>query len=209
MWIRTLARKFWIKQISLGSFSTLADILEPDSLLPFDFRSIPFSDLADFIADLVCPLQCIISFQFPQQPSDGVINLFLDSGELYFFSAEALAIGTAIDELISPSRSFIIFTDSLSALETVLTASPSVILWHHAKLRRVASFISRRILCWDPGHRDIPLNEKADHIAKQVGEQDTQLDWISPEDLNRYNDSDKSKAYLYYYETEYMLSGAI
>ena len=48
------------------------------------------------------------------------------------FTAEALAIGTAFDELICPSRPFTLFMDSLSvlsALQAVSTASPSVILW--------------------------------------------------------------------------------
>ena len=48
-------------------------------MLPIDFRTAPFSDLADLFVDLGCPPEGIISFQFPQKPPDGVINLFLES----------------------------------------------------------------------------------------------------------------------------------
>lgn len=102
------------------------------------------------------------------------------------FSAEALAIGLALDELVSLSRSVIICSDSLSvltALSQVSLRSPKVILWLWFKIRITAMRVPRVVLCWVPGHCGIAINERADSIAGCVSDRDLRIDWISPEDL--------------------------
>ena len=87
------------------------------------------------------------------------------------FTAEALAIRTAIDELLSLHGACAIFSDSLSvlsALRAVNIHSPTVILWLHSKFHRLSLFNTRILLCWVPGRKGIPTNEKADSIARRV-----------------------------------------
>lgn len=105
------------------------------------------------------------------------------------FTAEALANGTAFDELIILAHPIILITDSLSVLIVLRAVSsmlPRMILWLHNKIQRVASFTVRIHIFWVLGHRGIPLNEKADHIAKEVRDSDVLLNWISPEVHTRY-----------------------
>ena len=76
------------------------------------------------------------------------------------FTNETLAIVTAIDKLVCPSRIFIIFTDSrsvLSAFWAVSTASQSVILWLHAKLQCAAPYTPTLIISWVPEKSWLPF----------------------------------------------------
>ena len=100
------------------------------------------------------------------------------------FTAEASAIGIAIDELVPLNGACAIFTDSLSvltALRSVNIHCPVVTLWLRGKLHRLASFNTHILLCWVPGHKGIPMDEKADSIARSVHSSAILID--SPEDV--------------------------
>ena len=106
------------------------------------------------------------------------------------FTAEALAIGIAIDELVWCESPTIILSDSLSvltSLQNVSLKSPSIIIWLHNKIMAILNRVPFLQFCWVPGHRGIPLNERADELAKSVGSRDVMIDWICFEDLIRYN----------------------
>ena len=102
------------------------------------------------------------------------------------FTAEALAICLALDELVSHSIPLLILTDSLSVITALVhlsLSSPKVIIWLFNKLQSTNHLVPSIKIVWVPGHRGIPLNEKADYLAKNVSELDTLIDWISPEDI--------------------------
>lgn len=101
------------------------------------------------------------------------------------FSAEALAISIALDELLTHDRPAYVFTDSksvLSALVNVNLKSPRIILSLHNKLVNAAHF-NPLYLVWVPAHKGIPINEEADRLAKSATEQAIMINFISPEDL--------------------------
>lgn len=130
------------------------------------------------------------------------------------FTAEALAVGTTLDELAWASRAFIILTDSLSvlkALQSVSSGSPRVILWLQRKIFSVCSRATSIIFVWVPGHRGIPLNEEADRLAKSVVQQDVLLDWASPEDLLHYSKSQSNLKTLQQFDHSkyYVSHGAV
>lgn len=82
----------------------------------------------------------------------------------------------------------LILTDclsALSALQSVNWKSPRVILWLHNKIKRAVDHILDISLYWIPGHRGIPLNEKADCLAKRVTNSGALLDWLSSKDMAR------------------------
>ena len=243
MRIKDRAFKFWIKHISLGSWSPIGSSLCPSVVEDVVAPVIP-KFVEDYLADRDCRLDGLIPFIFPCQPPSGVVSfllsglpfqrtdlneqivntLFLEflhsqdgfleiiatdaskssgkttiagctgSGSFGYivnqinsvFTAEALAIGVAFDELVPPACPIMILSDSLSvlsALQAVSLSSPRIILWLHAKVYNAARFTNRILLCWVPGHRGIPLNERADSLAKSVGDTDVMLDWIGPEDV--------------------------
>lgn len=106
------------------------------------------------------------------------------------FTAEALAIGIAIDELVRCDVPTIILSDSLSvltALQNVSLRSPSIVIWLHNKITNILRRIPTLQICWVPGHRGISLNERADELAKSVGDREIMLEWVCFEDLIRYN----------------------
>ena len=69
------------------------------------------------------------------------------------FTAEALAIGTAIDELAWSGHPFLLLSDSLSvlkALQEVTRSSLKVILWLHQKALQASTRTSSIYLVWVP-----------------------------------------------------------
>lgn len=104
------------------------------------------------------------------------------------FTAEALAIGIALDELAHRSTQAIILTNSLSvlsALQATNLKSSIDILWLHNKIIRTADITSHLHFYWFPSYRVLPLNQKADSLAKGVKYSYVLKDWISPEYIIR------------------------
>ncbi|GBM20029.1 hypothetical protein AVEN_77943-1 [Araneus ventricosus] len=96
------------------------------------------------------------------------------------FTAEALAICQAIDDLSVPDSDFLIFTDSFSvlqALKNLSIKSPKVILRLAHKILMRAKFNQKIALVWILGHSNITWNERADSPAKNVTETDLYIDW--------------------------------
>ncbi|GBM16836.1 hypothetical protein AVEN_9415-1 [Araneus ventricosus] len=103
------------------------------------------------------------------------------------FTAEALAICQAIDDLSVPDSNLLILTDSFSvlqALKNLTIKSPKVILrLTHKILMRVKLNKKNIALIWTPGHSSITWNERADSLTKNVTESDLYIEWIAMEDF--------------------------
>ena len=91
------------------------------------------------------------------------------------FSAEAVALIDALKMVRDSLRKrFIIFTDSLSCLQSIENEdlSNSLILEFLLKYRDVHLKKKIVVLCWIPSHIGIPGNEQADRLAKESLELD-------------------------------------
>ncbi|GBL90452.1 hypothetical protein AVEN_179388-1 [Araneus ventricosus] len=105
------------------------------------------------------------------------------------FSAEALAICQAIDDLLVPDSDLLILTDSFSvlqALKNLSIQSPKVILRLAHKILTRAKFNRKFALVWTPGHSSITWSERADSLAKNIMESDLCIEWIAVEDISSY-----------------------
>ncbi|GBN96059.1 hypothetical protein AVEN_53079-1 [Araneus ventricosus] len=105
------------------------------------------------------------------------------------FTAEALAICQAVDDLSVPDSNLLILTDSFSVLQVLKNLSirsPKVILHLSHKILMRAKFNKRIALVWTPGHSSITWNERADSLAKNVTESDLYIEWIGVEDICSY-----------------------
>ncbi|GBM57851.1 RNA-directed DNA polymerase from mobile element jockey [Araneus ventricosus] len=102
------------------------------------------------------------------------------------FTAEALAICQALDELAVPEKDILILSDSysaLSSLKNITFHSPKVIQRLASKIHVRKNMNQKISLLWVPGHSGIFWNEKADSLAKQVTESTPFIDWIASEDI--------------------------
>ncbi|GBM18082.1 hypothetical protein AVEN_75510-1 [Araneus ventricosus] len=105
------------------------------------------------------------------------------------FTAEALAICQAIDDLSVPDSDLLILTDSFSvlqALKNLSIESPKVILCLAHKILTRAKINQKIALVWTPGHSSITWNERADSLAKNVTESDLYIEWIAGENICSY-----------------------
>ncbi|GBM99169.1 hypothetical protein AVEN_264244-1 [Araneus ventricosus] len=106
------------------------------------------------------------------------------------FTAEALAICQALDELSVTDKNLLLLTDSysvLQALKCLTIKSPKVIHRLAGKILVRKNFHQKISLVWTPGHSLIHWNEKADLLAKTVTESHPLLEWIAYEDIiSRY-----------------------
>ncbi|GBO33684.1 hypothetical protein AVEN_204801-1 [Araneus ventricosus] len=101
------------------------------------------------------------------------------------FTAEALAIFQAIDNLSVPYSDLLILTvfQVLKALKNLSIKSPKVILHLAHKILMRAKFNQKIALVWTPRHSSIIWNERADSLAKNVTESDLYIEWIEVEDI--------------------------
>ncbi|GBN01372.1 hypothetical protein AVEN_117287-1 [Araneus ventricosus] len=102
------------------------------------------------------------------------------------FTAEALTICQAIDDLSVPDSDLLILTDSFSvlqALRNLSIKSPKFVLRLAHKILLRDKFNQKIALVWTPGHSSITWNERADSLAKNVTESDLYIEWIAVEDI--------------------------
>ncbi|GBO10119.1 Uncharacterized protein K02A2.6 [Araneus ventricosus] len=102
------------------------------------------------------------------------------------FSAEALALCQALDELPNDEDNLLLLTDSLlvlRALANLSIKSHKIILRLAAKISTREKFHQNIVLLWTPGHAGIKWNEKADTLARRVLESDLNIQWVTVEDI--------------------------
>ncbi|GBO15660.1 hypothetical protein AVEN_186493-1 [Araneus ventricosus] len=102
------------------------------------------------------------------------------------FSAEALALSQALDELPNDEDNLLLLTDSLSVLQALANLSiksNKIILRLAAKIATREKFHQNIVLLWTPGHAGIKWNEKADDLARRVSESDLNIQWVTVEDI--------------------------
>ncbi|GFW59131.1 uncharacterized protein TNCV_2780621 [Trichonephila clavipes] len=126
------------------------------------------------------------------------------------FTAEALAICQALDDLSIMNKNLLILSDSLfvfSALQNYSIKSHSVIHKLASKIYILSLYNNQLILLWTPGHSNILWNEQADNLARTVTESNVYIDWISSEDINQkiYQESFK-KANDNFYSSKYFVN---
>ncbi|GBN67555.1 hypothetical protein AVEN_267495-1 [Araneus ventricosus] len=100
------------------------------------------------------------------------------------FSAEALVLCQALDELPNGEDNLLLLTDNLSVLQANLSIkSHKVILRLAAKIATREKFHENIDLLWTPGHAGMKWNEKADTLARRVSESDLNIQWVTAEDI--------------------------
>ncbi|GFU86988.1 integrase catalytic domain-containing protein [Trichonephila clavipes] len=104
------------------------------------------------------------------------------------FTAEALAICQALDDLVEFNVNLLVLSDSLSvpsALQNFSIKSHKVIHRLPNKIYMLSNYIDQLILLWIPGHSKIVWNEQADNLARSVTESNVYIDWIASEDTHK------------------------
>ncbi|GBN92411.1 hypothetical protein AVEN_72379-1 [Araneus ventricosus] len=102
------------------------------------------------------------------------------------FSAEAMALCQALDELPNDEDNLLLLTDSLSVLQAFANLSiksNKIILRLAAKIATREKFHQNIVLLWTPGHAGIKWNEKVDNLARRVSESDLSIQWVTVEDI--------------------------
>ena len=110
------------------------------------------------------------------------------------FSAEAIALINALKTVkASQRKQFIVFTDSLSCLQSIQNEDISnQLILTFLELYTVCTLQDKRIvLCWIPSHIGIPGNEEADKYAKEAIEED-----ITPMEIPYTDFIPEVKAYI-------------
>ncbi|GFW63826.1 RNA-directed DNA polymerase from mobile element jockey [Trichonephila clavipes] len=104
------------------------------------------------------------------------------------FTAEALAICQALDDLVEFNVNLLVLSDSLS----VLSALQNFSIKSHKVIHRLANkicmlfnYVNQLILLWILGHSKIVWNEQADNLARSVVESNVYIDWITSEDIHK------------------------
>ncbi|GFS82620.1 RNase H domain-containing protein [Trichonephila clavipes] len=84
------------------------------------------------------------------------------------FTAEALAICQALDDLPVTNKNLLILSDSFSALQNYSIKSHSVIHKLSSKICILSYYNYHIFLLWTPGHSNILWNEQSDNLARTV-----------------------------------------
>ncbi|GFT55936.1 putative RNA-directed DNA polymerase from transposon X-element [Trichonephila clavipes] len=180
--IRRLANKFFLSQISNQTFSPLYSN-NPGSLnlkiMKEDKNNIDRMATDASKNEYVTSIAGVtenLSFAYRINHNNSI------------FTAEALAICQAIDDLAVSNKNLLILADSLSvlyALQNYSIKSHSVIHRLARKIYIRSNYTNQLILLWTPGHSKILWNEQADYLARSVTESDVYIEWIASEDINR------------------------
>ncbi|GFW92876.1 hypothetical protein TNCV_3495091 [Trichonephila clavipes] len=85
------------------------------------------------------------------------------------FTAEAIAIWTALKNWVSETENYIILTDSLSVLKSIQNInrkSNTIILNLSSTLHQCLQIAQSITFIWVPAHKGIGVNEEVDKLAK-------------------------------------------
>ncbi|GFT98750.1 RNase H domain-containing protein [Trichonephila clavipes] len=150
-------------------------------------------------------------------PKKKVRQNFILKEIISIFTAEAIAIWTALKNCVSETENYIILTDRLSVLKSIQNInrkSNTIILNLSSTLHQCLQIAQSITLIWVPAHKGIGINEEVDKLAKASPEPWNIISWITWEDLHTYfkkqhkNKSEeiwkKSKRHKNYFYTSHL-----
>lgn len=110
-----------------------------------------------------------------------------DKASIFTAELEALVAALRYIKMSSISKKFILFVDSKSALQALMSK------WDHPSISQIMKFLvdihsinKNIVFCWLPSHTGIPGNEKADKVAKEALQKDISICHISFTDARQY-----------------------
>ncbi|GFX49703.1 uncharacterized protein TNCV_4135511 [Trichonephila clavipes] len=122
-------------------------------------------------------------------PKKKIRQNFILKDMISIFTAEAIAIWTALKNWVSETENYIILTDSLSVLKSIQNInrkSNTIILNLSSTLHQCLQIAQSITFIWVPAHKGIEINEEVDKLAKASPEPWNIISWITYEDLHTY-----------------------
>ncbi|GFU32067.1 putative RNA-directed DNA polymerase from transposon BS [Trichonephila clavipes] len=150
--------------------------------LPFQNKDLPDDIVQNMFNDYIQPKfnnNIIIATDGSKntnQTSIGILILkkkirqnFILKDMISIFTAEAIAIWTALKNWVSETENYIILTDSLSVLKSIQNInrkSNTIILNLSSTLHQCLQIAQSITFIWVPAHKGIEINEEVDKLAK-------------------------------------------